>query len=167
MILFIASLIISQRVRDGENSHPLIKICLYEKKGFQMPRGGARVGAGRPAGRTDLEARGKRIQREINKKLALEAGKSPLDFLLLVMQDKDQKINLRMQAAVAAAPYCHAKLSSVEVKGDPAQPLQVQSDIGQALAALAELARQQSGQVIDVLPADIKESEPPKQDSVA
>jgi hypothetical protein len=127
-----------------------------------MPRGGARLGAGRPAGRTDLEARGKRIQKEINKKLALEAGKSPLDFLLMVMQDQDQKINLRMQAAVAAAPFCHAKLASVELKGDAAQPLQVQSDIGMALAALAEITRQQSGQVIDVLPADVKEIEPPR-----
>ena len=127
-----------------------------------MPRGGARIGAGRPTGRTELEARGRRLQKEINKKLALEAGKSPLDFLLLVMQDKEQKINLRMQAAVAAAPYCHAKLSSVEVKGDATAPLQVQSDIGQALAALAELARQQSGQIVDVLPADVKEIEPPR-----
>ena len=132
------------------------------KKGDKMARGGARLGAGRPAGRTELEARGRRLQREINKKIALEAGKSPLDFLLLVMQDTDNKINLRMQAAVAAAPYCHAKLSSVEVKGDPAAPLQVQSDIGQALAALAELARQQSGQIVDVLPADVKEIEPPR-----
>jgi len=128
-----------------------------------MPRGGARVGAGRPAGRTDLEARGRRIQKEINKKLSLEAGKSPLDFLLMVMQDKDQRMNMRMQAAVAAAPYCHAKLASVELKGDATQPLMVQSDIGQALAALAELARQQSGQIIDVLPADVKEIEPPRQ----
>ena len=132
------------------------------KKGDIMPRGGARIGAGRPAGRTELEARGRRLQKEINKKLALEAGKSPLDFLLLVMQDKEQKINLRMQAAVAAAPYCHAKLSSVEVKGDATAPLQIQSDIGQALAALAELARQQSGAVIDVLPSDVKEIEPPR-----
>jgi hypothetical protein len=131
-------------------------------KGDKMPRGGARIGAGRPAGRTDLEARGKRLQKEINKKLAMEAGKSPLDFLLLVMQDKEQKTSLRMQAAVAAAPYCHAKLSSVELKGDASQPLQVQSDIGQALAALAEIARQQQGTVIDVLPADVKEIEPPR-----
>lgn len=121
------------------------------------------MGAGRPAGRTDLEARGRRIQKEINKKLSLEAGKSPLDFLLMVMQDKDQRMNMRMQAAVAAAPYCHAKLASVELKGDATQPLMVQSDIGQALAALAELARQQSGQIIDVLPADVKEIEPPRQ----
>lgn len=92
----------------------------------------------------------------------MSEGSTPLDFLLDVMQNKDQKINLRMQAAVAAAPYVHAKLSSVEVKGDATAPLQVQSDIGQALAALAELARQQSGQVIDVLPADVKEIEPPR-----
>ena len=92
----------------------------------------------------------------------MSEGSTPLDFLLDVMQNKAEKINLRMQAAVAAAPYVHAKLASVEVKGDPAAPLQVQSDIGQALAALAELARQQSGQVIDVLPAEIKEIEPPR-----
>lgn len=92
----------------------------------------------------------------------MSEGSTPLEFLLDVMQNKAEKITLRMQAAVAAAPYVHAKLSSVEVKGDPAAPLQVQSDIGQALAALAELARQQSGQIVDVLPADVKEIEPPR-----
>ena len=126
-----------------------------------MPRGGARVGAGRKAGSgLSPEARGKRLQQKIREKLAFSDGQTPLDFMLSVMQDNNQKTSLRMQAAVAAAPYVHAKLSSVEVKGDPAQPLQVQSDIGQALAALAELARQQSGQVIDILPADVKVIEP-------
>ena len=127
-----------------------------------MARGGARIGAGRPAGRLSPEERGKRLQKQIRERVAMSEGSTPLDFLLDVMQNKDQKITLRMQAAVAAAPYVHAKLSSVEVKGDATAPLQVQSDIGQALAALAELARQQSGQLIDVLPADVKEIEPPR-----
>ena len=107
-----------------------------------------------------MEARGKRIQREINERLVMEAGKTPLDFLLLVMQDEKQPTTQRMQAAIAAAPYVHAKLASVELKGDPTAPLQVQSDIGQALAALAELARQQGdGPVIDLLPSEIRQIE--------
>lgn len=125
-----------------------------------MPRGGRREGAGRPAGRTSLESRGKRIQKEIQEKLEMGAGKTPLDFLLLVMQTDTNSISQRMQAAIAAAPYVHAKLSSVEVKGDPTAPLQVQSDIGQALAALAEIARQQGqGPTIDILPSEVRQIE--------
>ncbi len=36
-------------------------------------------------------------------------GKTPLDFMLSVLRDEDASIKERMWAAVAAAPYCHAK----------------------------------------------------------
>ena len=135
------------------------------KENQHMGHGGARIGAGRKAGSgLSPEARGKRLQAKIREKLAFSDGKTPLDFMLGVMQDERHKINLRMQAAVAAAPYVHAKLSSVEVKGNSDQPLQVQSDIGQALAALAELARQQTGQTIDLLPSEVKVIDAAQQD---
>ncbi len=38
-----------------------------------------------------------------------ESGKTPLDFMLSVLRDEDASIKERMWAAVAAAPYCHAK----------------------------------------------------------
>lgn len=85
----------------------------------------------------------------------LDPAYSPLAFLLGVMQDDKQELPLRYQCAVAAAPYMHPKLSSVEVKGDASRPLQVQSDLGQALAALAELARTRQPDMIELLPSDV------------
>ncbi len=38
-----------------------------------------------------------------------ESGKTPLDFMLSVLRDEDASIKERMWAALAAAPYCHAK----------------------------------------------------------
>lgn len=123
-----------------------------------MPRGGARAGAGRPTG--SVSKRGVRLSKQVLANLELNSAVNPLQYMLAVIQDDRQKPNIRLQAAIAAAPYVHPKLSSVELKGDSAAPLQVQSDIGQALAALAEIARQQSGQVIELLPSEITDIEP-------
>lgn len=41
----------------------------------------------------------------------------PLDFLLGIMRDENQDAQSRLDAAKAAAPYCHARLSSTEVSG--------------------------------------------------
>ena len=49
-----------------------------------------------------------------------QEGETPLDFLLRVMRDKREKKAVRMDAAKAAAPYLHARLSSVEVRDDGA-----------------------------------------------
>ena len=46
------------------------------------------------------------------------SGLSPLDFLLSIYRDEMQPLPERMDAAKAAAPYVHAKLASVEHKGD-------------------------------------------------
>jgi hypothetical protein len=77
-----------------------------------MPRGGTRPGAGRPKGvsavaRLDAAAR----------KAVMESGTTPLNYLLAVMRDDKQPGDLRLEAAKAAAPYVHAKRSSVEVGG--------------------------------------------------
>lgn len=72
-------------------------------------RGGKREGAGRKAG-------------EPNKltKQALETakamGKTPLEVMLEIMNDSSDD-RMRLTAAQAAAPYVHAKLSSVELTG--------------------------------------------------
>lgn len=75
-----------------------------------MARGGRREGAGRPKGsvsKLDEQAR----------KAALASGISPLDYMLGVMRDAGADEAKRLDAAKAAAPYCHARLSSVEVAG--------------------------------------------------
>lgn len=107
-----------------------------------MPRGGVRVGAGRRTGTSDRQMRKINVDQVLN---AIGSGpdKTPLAYLLGIMSSPtdDIKLSERIQCAIAAAPYVHPRLASVEVKGDAAAPLQVQSDIGQALKALAELAR--------------------------
>jgi hypothetical protein len=83
-------------------------------------RGGARKGSGRPAGAATKRTR------EIADKAADE-GITPLEFMLNMMrQDSDhedpriqaQREAMRFEAAKAAAPYIHARLSSVEMNAD-------------------------------------------------
>ena len=113
-----------------------------ELQGITMGRGGVRVGAGRRTGTSDRQMRKINVDQVLN---AIGSGpdKTPLAYLLGIMSSPtdDIKLSERIQCAIAAAPYVHPRLASVEVKGDAAAPLQVQSDIGQALKALAELAR--------------------------
>ena len=67
-----------------------------------MSHGGLRPGAGRP--------KGAKNKATAAREAAIAAsGKTPLDFMLSVLRDEDASIKERMWAAVAAAPYCHAK----------------------------------------------------------
>ena len=83
-------------------------------------RGGARKGAGRPKGALTSRTR------EIAEKAAGQ-GITPLEFMLEMMRresfHEDPKIEaqrevMRFEAAKAAAPYIHPRLSSVEVDAD-------------------------------------------------
>ena len=47
-----------------------------------------------------------------------ESGLTPLDYLLDVMRNVTNEASVRIDAAKAAAPYCHARLSNVEFKGE-------------------------------------------------
>jgi hypothetical protein len=48
---------------------------------------------------------------------ALAGGTMPLDFLLSVMRDDKRDFPARVDAAKAAAPYCHARLTAVDLGG--------------------------------------------------
>jgi len=86
---------------------------------YQEGHGGVRAGAGRPT-----DARNKRPTYEAVKGVA--AGEqSPLDYLLSVMRDDQNDIQLRVLAAKAAAPYMHRALKSVEQSGEDGGPMQV------------------------------------------
>ena len=86
---------------------------------YQEGHGGIRSGAGRPRG-----ARNKRPSFDAVKSLA--AGEqSPLDFLLGVMRDEKQDIQLRLMAAKAAAPYMHRAFKSVEQSGADGGPQRI------------------------------------------
>lgn len=75
-----------------------------------MSRGGQRPGAGRPSGAQN--------RRTVEQAEAVEAsGLTPLEYLTSVYRDIEADEAKRIDAAKAAAPYVHAKLSSVEVSG--------------------------------------------------
>ncbi|NIW47065.1 MAG: hypothetical protein GWN30_20645 [Gammaproteobacteria bacterium] len=72
-----------------------------------MSHGGKRKGAGRPKGSTN-----KLTAEQVE---AVQQGQSPLEYLLSVMRDREREDKDRIDAAKAAAPFVHAKLSSVEM----------------------------------------------------
>lgn len=81
-----------------------------------MSRGGKRSGAGRPAGAVTQKTR------EVAERAASQ-GITPLEYMLSVLRDEKQDQGARMDAAKAAAPYIHAKLASVEHKGEGGGPM--------------------------------------------
>ncbi len=95
-----------------------------------MAAGGKRTGAGRKPGATNKVTRAA-------KEKALKGGISPLEYMLKVMRRpipakvgveiKLQHEAVRMDAAKAAAPYIHPKLSSTVLTGEGGGPLKVES----------------------------------------
>lgn len=90
-------------------------------------RGGARKGAGRKPGQATTKTR------EVADKAAAE-GITPLEYMLQVMRNEPpaglegpQLLSahlMRFEAAKAAAPYIHPKLSAVEHTGRDGGPME-------------------------------------------
>jgi hypothetical protein len=57
----------------------------------------------------------------------MESAITPLDYLLGIIRDKDQDGRSRLDAAKAAAPYCHDRLSAIELSGPNGSAVQVQA----------------------------------------
>ena len=76
-----------------------------------MGHGGARPGAGKPKGTTNAALKEAREK-------AAAGGLMPLDYLLEVMRNAEHDEAKRMEAAKAAAPYLHARLSNVDVNAN-------------------------------------------------
>jgi hypothetical protein len=77
--------------------------------------------AGRPVGtpKTGGRAKGTPNKRTAAKVAEIEAsGLTPLDFMLNLMRDTGSAMDLRFDAAKAAAPYVHARLSSIDANID-------------------------------------------------
>ena len=75
-----------------------------------MPRGGFRVGAGRPKGSKGKTK--KTICTIVQKTEPTTAGaenQTPLSYMLSVMNDPRADKELRARMAIAAAPYIHAR----------------------------------------------------------
>jgi hypothetical protein len=87
-----------------------------------MARGGSRPNAGRPKGAQNIKT--------IEQVEAVKAsGLTPLEYLTSVYQDIGQDEAKRIDAAKAAAPYVHAKLSSVEMTGKDGGPIATTSKV--------------------------------------
>lgn len=72
--------------------------------------GGKRPGAGRPPGAKNKA----NAQREAQ---VAASGLTPLDYMLSVLRDEATDPVARLDAAKAAAPYVHPKLSATELSG--------------------------------------------------
>jgi hypothetical protein len=73
-----------------------------------MPRGGKRLGAGRPVGtinRVSLAA----------KEAANATGVSPLEYMLSIMRDENAPVERRDDMAKAAASFVHPRLAASTV----------------------------------------------------
>lgn len=96
--------------------------------------GGNRKGAGRP--------KGSKNKKTVALQMAvLETGITPLAYLLQVMRDPETDPKDRLSAAIAAAPYVHAKLSAIELSGDTNAPVAVTINVVSMLDFNAVRAR--------------------------
>ncbi len=77
-----------------------------------MARGGFRPGAGRP--RKDGGAPANAVTMKDVVQAAKAENKSPLEYMLGVMNDPDAEDGRRDRMAIAAAPFCHGKAAEVE-----------------------------------------------------
>ena len=76
-----------------------------------MPRGGSRPGAGRKKALVKAEPRPAKVATTLEAPVGdvVVTAKTPLQYMLDVMNDAVADERLRSQMAVAAAPYMHAK----------------------------------------------------------
>lgn len=54
----------------------------------------------------------------------LSGGETPLEYMLRIMRDQTQDYAIRNDMAKSAAPYCHSRLATTEIKGNDEAPLQ-------------------------------------------
>ena len=79
-------------------------------------KGGVRAGSGRKAGVPSKKT-------AALQKAVAESGITPLEYMLTVMRAPEAEPRERLAAAGMAAPYVHAKLSSIEVSGADGGPI--------------------------------------------
>ncbi len=97
-----------------------------------MASGGKRPGAGRPPG-----ARNRKTAETI--RAVEESGLTPLDYMLSVMRNSGLETTMRLDAAKAVAPYCHARLNSNEVTlMQPGDEMTTEEIVGKLAELLAD-----------------------------
>ncbi|MFT9025942.1 hypothetical protein [Acetobacter indonesiensis] len=98
-------------------------------------RGGARTGAGRKKGGTsEAKVVGRKVSARVAK--SLEAtNATPLEIMARVMAGDTSVTEMQFEAAKAAAPYIHPKLSAIQMNATVRRSVADMSD--DELAALA------------------------------
>ena len=61
---------------------------------------------------------GSKNKKTIGMIIAKRNGISPLEFVLSVMDNEDNDLSVRLDAAKSAAPYCHARLAQTQLGVD-------------------------------------------------
>jgi hypothetical protein len=84
-----------------------------------MANGGRRPGAGRPKGSVNKIDAAARAQ-------AAAGGITPLEYMLAVLRDVTKDSETRMDAAKAAAPYIHSRLTAIQHSGEEDNPIRLQ-----------------------------------------
>lgn len=79
------------------------------------------MASGKKTGGRKKGSRNKRTEAQAAKIDA--SGLTPLEYMLSVLRDEGQEQSARFAAAQQAAPYCHPKLASTELKGPGNAPL--------------------------------------------
>lgn len=106
---------------------PLVKPPRNYKLGARTGTGGGRrAGSGRPKGAPTKGPQGKAARETAIKaqvELAEYTGLTPLEFMLNTMRDVKLDIGTRLMAARDAAPYVHARLQAITIKGDANAPI--------------------------------------------
>lgn len=101
--------------------------------------------SGNPAGRPKGSKNQHVLDEKIRAKLA-QTGESPLEVMLGVMRDPSEKIELRLDAAKAAAPYLHRKMPIAVNEPTAVEPIlldelhELSASEREALLALLEKA---------------------------
>lgn len=68
------------------------------------------------------------------------SGLTPLDYMLGVMRNEQNSLDVRLDAANKAAPYVHPKLAAVEHSGPNGGPIEVANLSDAELAAIVTRA---------------------------
>lgn len=92
-----------------------------------MARGGYRAGAGRPRGTPNAKL--SKTEEKVIKKSAKLENKTPLDYMLAVMNDATADDDRRDKMAIAAAPYVHQRAADQKL-GKKEQQLEEAKTVG-------------------------------------
>lgn len=77
-------------------------------------RGGPRPGSGRPKGvKNQTTITKEELHKEVLSR-AIQDDTTPLEVMLNIMRDPESEMSMRFEAAKAAAPYVHPRLSQVD-----------------------------------------------------